>query len=163
MFGKQSGNQPVTEAAFLTEVPLHHRRTPAKLRIRSRLAQRHPPSWKSLKRRMTPKPVIGLRLALTRWVNPPCEALHRLGRRARHSRRSDHRRPLPVFPHKQTFSEAVGMSQRCQFRPHAPQQTASLFDHHVGAGEQRRWHVNSERLGSLHIDDQFEMGWLFDR
>jgi hypothetical protein len=56
----------------------------------------------------------------------------------------------------------VGMSQRRQFRPHAPQQTASLFDHYVGAGEQRRWHVNSERLGSLHIDDQFEMGWLFD-
>jgi hypothetical protein len=41
--------------------------------------------------------------------------------------------------------------------------TASLFDHHVGAGEQRRWHDNSERLGSLHIDGQFEMGWLFDR
>jgi hypothetical protein len=37
------------------------------------------------------------------------------------------------------------------------------FDHLVGAREQRRRHVNSERLGSLHIDDQFEMGWLFDR
>jgi hypothetical protein len=32
-----------------------------------------------------------------------------------------------------------------------------------GGGKQRRRHVNSERLGSLHIDDQCEMGWLFDR
>jgi hypothetical protein len=39
----------------------------------------------------------------------------------------------------------------------------SSFDHLVGAGEQRLWHVNSQRLGSLHIDDQCEMGWLFDR
>jgi hypothetical protein len=37
------------------------------------------------------------------------------------------------------------------------------FDHLVGAGEQRGRHLNSEHLGSLHIDDQFEMGWLFDR
>jgi hypothetical protein len=73
------------------------------------------------------------------------------------------RRSLPVFPYNQTYPGVVAMSQMCQFRPHAPQQTAALLDHHVGAGEQRRWHVNSERLGSLHIDDQFEMGWLFDR
>jgi hypothetical protein len=38
----------------------------------------------------------------------------------------------------------------------------SSFDHLVGAGEQRLWHVNSQRLGSLHIDDQCETGWLFD-
>ena len=47
------------------------------------------------------------------------------------------RRPLPAFPHKQTFSGSVGMSQRCQ-RIHAARQIESLFDHFVGAREHLR-------------------------
>jgi hypothetical protein len=40
---------------------------------------------------------------------------------------------------------------------------ARLFDHLVGAGEERRWHSNAKRLGGFHIDDQLETSWLLDR
>src|SRR5215813_9681961 len=35
---------------------------------------------------------------------------------------------------------------------------AHSFDHLVRAGEQRRWHVEAERLGGLQVDHQFEFG-----
>jgi hypothetical protein len=40
-------------------------------------------------------------------------------------------RRLPVFPNKQTFSQADGMSQTCQSNGHG-----RLFDHLVGAGKE---------------------------
>jgi hypothetical protein len=40
---------------------------------------------------------------------------------------------------------------------------ACLFDHLVGAGEERRWHSNAKRIGGFHIDDQLETSWLLDR
>jgi len=42
----------------------------------------------------------------------------------------------------------------------APQQTASLFDYLVGAGEQRRWHGEAERLGSVEINHQLDFRGL---
>ena len=39
----------------------------------------------------------------------------------------------------------------------------ALFDHLVGASEQRRWHGEAERPRGLEIDRQLELGRLLDR
>jgi hypothetical protein len=46
---------------------------------------------------------------------------------------------------------------------HAPQQTASLLDHLVGSSEERWRHGETERFGSLQIDDQLKFGGLLNR
>ena len=37
------------------------------------------------------------------------------------------------------------------------------FNHLVGAGEQRRWHLDAERLGGFEVDHELEFGRLLHR
>jgi hypothetical protein len=46
---------------------------------------------------------------------------------------------------------------------HAPQQIAKLFDQLIGLGKQRRGGSETERLGGLEVDRQFELYWGLNR
>ena len=58
---------------------------------------------------------------------------------------------------------------RCRERNHvpiatgAPQQTAALFDHLIGAGKQHGRHIETQRLGGLKVDDQLDLCGPLDR
>ena len=65
------------------------------------------------------------------------------------------RRPLPVYPGERTFSGLAGMSQRCQQRTRAPQQTASLFTPLLRSKQ------SSKRKGRLYFT-LAQTGWAVD-
>src|SRR6266498_4461948 len=71
---------------------------------------------------------------------------------------------MSASPRKRTNGQA---SRQVGFVPHkqthAAQQTTLLFDHLIGAGEQRRWHLEAESLSGLEVDDQFVLGRRLDR
>jgi hypothetical protein len=46
---------------------------------------------------------------------------------------------------------------------HCSKQTTELFDHLVGAADQRERHGNTERLCSLQVNNQFDLANLLDR
>ena len=64
-------------------------------------------------------------------------------------------------PDKQTNSEPAWTSQLGQFRTHALQQRGALFDYLIGAGKDRLWDAETERLGGLKIDHEIEAGRPF--
>ena len=51
----------------------------------------------------------------------------------------------------------------CQEPTYATQQISSLFDHLVGAGEQRRRHVQANRLRHDQVNDEVELSRRLDR
>jgi hypothetical protein len=50
------------------------------------------------------------------------------------------------------------MSEKCQERTHAPQQTTRSLDYRIGHSEQLVRHSEAERLGRLQIDYQLVFG-----
>src|SRR5262249_36954148 len=64
----------------------------------------------------------------------------------------------PLYPQKQTLVERVGTSALCQKR--TARRNTSLFDHFVGAGEERWGNFDAERAGGYQVNDQFKLGRL---
>src|ERR1035441_5546191 len=61
------------------------------------------------------------------------------------SRRGGALNLCPLLSNNGQIVAVPRMSALCQKRTRAPQQTASLFDHHVGAREERRRHGEAKR------------------
>ena len=70
--------------------------------------------------------------------------------RSRHCAASDQ---CPLYPRERTLEFNRVMSALCQKRTFCAAAELALFDHFVGAGEQRWRHPEAERLRSDQVDD----------
>src|SRR5262249_26794012 len=85
----------------------------------------------------------------------------RWGLNVRFGSKADIRRslsPCPLYPRKRTFA---GRLRHVRFVPIADI-TASL-DHLVGAGKERRRHIEAERLGGSQVNEKLILGRLLNR
>jgi hypothetical protein len=57
---------------------------------------------------------------------------------------------LPQCPNERTLSQAVDTAESCQIQTHAPQQTTSLFNHLVSAGEQQ-WRYGKAKCTIIRV------------
>src|SRR5215510_1059850 len=62
----------------------------------------------------------------------------------------------PLFHQEQTFVGTHRTAVSCQEATYASQQTAPLFDHLVGAADQRQRKSEAKRLGRLEIDHELD-------
>jgi hypothetical protein len=72
---------------------------------------------------------------------------------------------LHTLPHRSIavcFTPVSGIDSRNQAFPSRAMsrreqvQQKNLFDHLVGAAEQRKWEADAQRLGSPYVDDQLD-------
>ena len=84
-----------------------------------------------------------------------CESLERLMSQLGHSRRIGALAPRAAYRLRAESGQFGRPSRQVRLVPR--------LDHLVGAREERRWHVEAERLGCLHIDDQLESARLHHR
>ena len=73
------------------------------------------------------------------------------------------RRRMSVAPRKRQSAAKIRPVVKGQEATYAPQQTAPLFDHFVGAQQERFRDCQPERFGGGQIDDEIELGRLIDR
>jgi hypothetical protein len=88
------------------------------------------------------------------------------GTSTRHSRRSRSKAPVDLLPQCPESGRSLRASPSVamgHLRTHAPQQTASLFDHFVGEREQLVRYVEAERLSGFEVNNQLELAWLLHR
>jgi len=62
-----------------------------------------------------------------------------------------------LYPQKRTLELNRAMSALCQKRTYAMQQKTSLFDHLVGAQQDRGRQFDTKRSSSPEVDDELEV------